>query len=59
VLKFRLTGHDQHQVKVAARMKVDGRGALTFYNVQSGSTEKIDLGQLQSFTLRCLAPTAA
>ena len=59
VLKFRLTGHDQCQVKGAARMKVDGRGSLSFYDVQSGSMERIDLRQLQSLTLRCLAKAAA
>ncbi len=59
VLKFRLTGHDQYQVKGAARMKVDGRGSLSFYDAQSGNMEKIDLRQLQSFTLRCLAKAAA
>jgi len=54
VLKFRLTGDDQFQTKGVARIKVDGRGSLTFYDVQSGSTEKIDLRQLQAFSLQSL-----
>jgi hypothetical protein len=51
VLKFRLADHDQYQVKGASRIKVDGCGSLTFYDVQSGNTERIDLGQLRSLTL--------
>ena len=58
VLKFRLAGDDHFQIKGAARMKVDGRGGLTFYDVQSGSTERIELRQLQSFTLHSMDQSA-
>lgn len=59
VLKFRLDGHDHDQVKGAARMKLDGRGGLTFYDVQSGNNERIDLRLLRSFTLHSVGQAAA
>jgi hypothetical protein len=51
VLKFRLAGDNQFQIKGAARIKVDGCGGLTFYDVQSGKTERIEVGELQSLSL--------
>lgn len=57
VLKFRLAGNDQFQIKGAARIKVDGRGGLMFYDVQSGKTERIEVGQLQSLSLLSVSPT--
>lgn len=51
VLKFQLAGETEPQIRSAARIKVDGRGGLTFYDVRSKSTERIDLVRLQSFQL--------
>ena len=51
VLKFRLTGDDQFQIKGAARITVDGRGGVMFHDVQSGKTERIEVGRLQSFSI--------
>ncbi len=59
VLTFRLNGDDHVQIKGAARIKVDGRGGLTFYDVQSGSMERIELGQLQSLTLHSMDQPAS
>lgn len=50
VLKFQLAGENHYQIRGASRIKVDGRG-LMFYDVQSGAAEKIDVAQLQSFSL--------
>jgi hypothetical protein len=52
VLKFRLAGDSRLHVKGAVRMKVDGRGGLTFYDAQSGTTERINLRDLQSFCVQ-------
>lgn len=51
VLKFRLAGDQEFQIKEAARIKVDGQGSLTFYDVHSGKTEKIEVSRLRSFSL--------
>jgi hypothetical protein len=56
VLKFRLAGDNQFQTRGASRIKVDGRGGLMFYDVQRGRTERIEVGQLQSFTLLPMNP---
>lgn len=58
VLKFRLAGENQFQIKAASRIKVDGRGGLMFYDVQSGKAQRIEVGQLQSFSLQCVTPPA-
>ena len=55
VLKFRLAGNSQLHVKAAARIKIDGRGGLVFYDAQSGAMETIELGRLRSF---CIQPMA-
>jgi hypothetical protein len=51
LLKFRLAGDDQFQIKEAARIEVGGCGGLTVYNGQNGSGEKISIDQLESFSL--------
>lgn len=51
VLKYRLAGEKQFRFKGASRIKVDGGGALMFYNVHSGQTERLEVSQLQSFSL--------
>ncbi len=58
VMKFRLANHDQCQVKGATRIKLDGRGGLTLYDVQSGHHEKIEIRQLRSFSLRAISQAA-
>lgn len=59
VLRFRLAEDDHYQTKWVARVTVDGRGGLTYSDVQSGRTEKIDLAQVRSFSLRSLGQTAS
>jgi hypothetical protein len=51
VVKYRLAGSGTLQIKGVTRITVDGRGSLIFYDVQTDSTERIDLGQLQSLSL--------
>jgi hypothetical protein len=58
VLKFRLAGDSRFHIKGAARIRVDGRGGLLFYDVQSGQTERIDVGRLQSLSLLSVNPRA-
>jgi hypothetical protein len=54
VLKFRLAGDDHIYIKGASRLKVDGRGGLMFHDVQSGKTERIAVGELESFNILSL-----
>jgi hypothetical protein len=58
VLRFKLAHEDHYQTKWVARVTVDGRGGLTYSDVQSGRTEKISLAQVRSFSLRSLAQSA-
>ena len=51
VLKFQLAGEPHFQIREAARIKVDGRGSLIFYDVQSGLTESLEVSRLLSFRL--------
>ena len=51
VLKYRLLGDDDVQIRGVARIKIDGRGGLTFLDVQSGSVTQIELRHLQSFSV--------
>lgn len=51
VLKFQLAGETRPQIRAASRIKVDGRGGLTFYDVHTRTSETIDLVRLQSFSL--------
>jgi hypothetical protein len=60
VLKFQLAGETQFQIRGASRITVDGRGGLMFYDAQSGASERIDMGRLQSFSLlNTMAPTVS
>ena len=56
VLKFRLAGEKQHQVRAASRIKVDGRGGLLLFGAQSEGSERIDLGRLKSLDLFGVTP---
>jgi hypothetical protein len=56
ILKFKLAGDDHLHVKGAARIKVDGRGALMLYNTQSRAVETIDIRALQSFSIQQVRP---
>lgn len=51
VLKFRLAGDGELQIKGVARIKIDGRGGLIFYEVHTGETQTIELGKLDSFSV--------
>jgi hypothetical protein len=59
VVKFMLAADGLVQVKGAARIKVDGRGALHLYDAQGGSVETIELGALQSLRLHPVRRTHA
>lgn len=52
VLKFKLAGDARLHVKGAARIRVDGRGGLTFCDAQTGTMERIQLSDLQSFCVQ-------
>jgi hypothetical protein len=52
VLKFKLARDRRLHVKCAARIKVDGRGGLLFYDAKGGPAEYIDLRDLQSFRIQ-------
>ena len=54
LVKFKVSGDTQVQVKSAARIKVDGRGGMTLYHPWNGTSEKITLDQLQSLTIQAL-----
>jgi hypothetical protein len=58
VLKFRLAGDGQVQIKEVARIKIDGRGGLIFYEVHTGRTQTIEVGQLDSFSVLSTPPIA-
>jgi hypothetical protein len=49
VLKFKTAGRDDVHVKGAARITVDGRGGLLFYDALSGRAERIDVENVQLF----------
>jgi hypothetical protein len=53
VLKFKLARDRRFRVKRAARIKVDGRGGLVFYDARNGAAEYINLRELQAF---CIQP---
>ena len=57
VLSFKLAGESDCRVRGAARIKVDGHGALTVYDAGSGLAERIDLAELQSLSIRSLGCT--
>jgi len=59
ILSFKLAGDNRSRVCAASRIKVDGRGSLTVYDAASGLSEKIDLSQLQSFSIHSLASALA
>jgi hypothetical protein len=59
VLKFRLAGDCELQIKGVARMKLDGRGGLIFYEVLSGETRRIALGQLDCLSVLSVPPATA
>jgi hypothetical protein len=52
ILKFQLAGDARLHVKGAARMKLDGRGGLAFYDAETGTIERIELRDLQSFCVQ-------
>jgi len=54
ILSFKLVGDRNSHVCGAARIKVDGRGALTIYDAGSGYVEKIALADLQSLSIQSL-----
>ena len=51
VLKYRLLEDEKTQVRGAARIKIDGLGGLTFFDVQKGVDTRLELSHLQSFSL--------
>jgi hypothetical protein len=51
ILKFRLSGETHFQIHGVSRIKLDGRGKLTYYDVQSHKTETVDFERLRSLSL--------
>ena len=58
VLQFKMAGDTNCRISSAARIKVDGRGGLTFYSPETGSAERIDLADLRWLSIRFLGPPA-
>ena len=52
LLKYKLAGDSRIHVKGATRIKVDGRGGLMLYDVNTGAAETINLSQLRSFSIQ-------
>ena len=59
VLKFRLSGDSELHVKGVERIKVDGRGGLTFHDAETGAPETIKLQELRSFCLQSVIDRSA
>ena len=51
VVTFTVAGDSRVHVRGAARIKVDGRGGLTFFDSEKGSQELVSLGCIQSLTI--------
>ena len=51
VLKFKLAGDKQFQIRGVSRIVVDGCGGLSFHDVQNDRTERLEMGKLASFSL--------
>lgn len=58
VLKFKLSGEGELQIKGVARIKIDGRGGLIFYEVHTGEIQTIEVGRLDSFSVMSMPPVA-
>jgi hypothetical protein len=59
VLKFRMAGDGALQTKGVARIKLDGRGGLIFYDVDGGETRRIALGQVDCLSVLSMPPATA
>jgi hypothetical protein len=59
VLKYRLVGEEQFQIRGANRIKIDGHGGLMFYETQNDAINRIELSQLQSFSLLSLRTSSS
>ena len=59
VLKFRMAGDGELQTKGVARIKLDGRGGLIFYEVHGGETQRIALGQLDCLSVLSMPQATA
>lgn len=55
VVVFTLSGDSRVHIKGAARIKFDGRGGLTLYDAENGQEECVNLGCLESLTIRGLS----
>ena len=53
LVSFTVAGDSRVHVKGAARLKVD-RGGLTLYDAQTGESEQVILGCLQSLSIQAL-----
>jgi hypothetical protein len=59
VVTFTVAGDSRVHIKGASRIKVDGRGGLTLYDAEDRESELVNLGCLQSLTIRTVPrPTA-
>ena len=55
VVCFQLAGNSNWGFRRAARIKVDGRGALTVQDAETGHSERIALANVRSLSLHSLA----
>ena len=59
VVTFSFAGDSQVHVRGAARIKVDGRGGITLFDVEKGGSEWVSLGCLRSLTIQAISGPGA
>jgi hypothetical protein len=58
LLKYKLNGDAEPQVRGAARISVDGLGGLLVYDAVTGKPERISLSELTSLRIDRASPSA-
>jgi hypothetical protein len=51
LLKYKIEGDNRVHIRGAARIKVDGCGALMLYATVGGTAESVSLGSIQSLSI--------
>jgi hypothetical protein len=51
LLKFKIEGDNRVHIRGAARIKVDGCGALMLYGTEDGTAESVSLGCIQCLSI--------
>lgn len=52
LLKYKLAGNAELQVKSGARIQIDGQGALIIYDSGNAAPEEIQIAQLNALCIR-------